>query len=155
MTRFTAHNHSTADVDASQEQIWTALTDTELLPRLTPFLKRIDVVDGKWVWTLTSIPVLTKQISPSFTEVMTFEPMTHITFTHDPSKTDEQAGAEGSYTLTPNGARTHLAIDLEVSVDLPLPKLAKPGVLAGMNTVMAAMGSRFATNLLKHLDATR
>ncbi len=153
MNRFTAHNHSSADVDASREQIWAALTDPGLLPRLTPFLERIDVVDGKWVWTLTPIPVLSQKIAPSFTEVMTFEPMERITFTHDLSKTEEQAGAEGSYTLTPKGEQTHLVIDLAVSVDLPLPKIARAGVVAGMNTVMAAMGSRFAANLLKHLDA--
>lgn len=152
MTQFKAHNHSEADVEASQEQIWDALTDPDLLTKLMPFLNKIEARDDRWVWTLASIPVLNKQFSPTFTEVMTFEQMERISFSHDPDKTQDKAGTEGYYLLTPNGDTTHLAIDLEVSVDLPLPGLAKPAVAAVMNTVMAGMGSRFAGNLLKHLE---
>lgn len=155
MTQFTAHNHSEADVDASQEQIWAALTDPQLITKLTPFLQNIEATDDRWIWTLASIPVLNKQFSPTFTEVMTFEPMERITFSHDPAHTEDKAGTEGYYLLTPKeDGSTHLVIDLEVSVGLPLPRLAKPAVVTAMNTVMAGMGKRFADNLLKHLAET-
>lgn len=155
MTQFKAHNHSEADVDASQEQIWAALTDPALLTKLTPFLKNIREWEDRWIWTLTSIPVLNKQFSPTFTEVMTFDPMRRITFSHDPEKTQDKAGTEGYYLLTPkDDGTTHLVIDLKVAVDLPLPGLAKPAVVTAMSTVMAGMGKRFADNLLKHLQET-
>lgn len=152
MTQFKAHNHSEADVEASQEQIWDALTDPELLTKLTPFLNNIEAHGDRWIWTLTSIPVLNKQFSPTFTEVMSYEPMQRISFSHDPLATEDKAGTEGYYLLTPKGdGTTHLVIDLEVSVDLPLPRLAKIAVVTAMNAVMAGMGSRFASNLLAHL----
>lgn len=151
MSLFTAHNHSEADIDASQEQVWAALTDPDLLTQLTPFLSEIEADGDRWIWTLTAIPVLTKQYSPRFTEVMTFEPLERITFTHDLLATQDTAGTEGYYLLTPNGGRTHLVIDLQVSVDLPLPRFAKLAVETAMHAVMAGMGSRFASNLLAHL----
>ncbi len=155
MTQFKAHNHSEADVEASQEQIWDALTDPQLITKLTPFLHNIEATEDRWIWTLTSIPVLGKQFSPTFTEVMTFEPMERITFSHDTEQTKDKAGTEGYYLLTPKeDGTTHLIIDLEVSVDLPLPRLAKPAVVTAMSTVMAGMGKRFADNLLKHLAET-
>lgn len=156
MTRFKAHNHSEADVEASPEQIWEALTAPQLITKLTPFLQNIEATEDRWIWTLASIPVLNKQFSPTFTEVMTFEPMERISFSHDPGQTKDKAGTEGYYLLTPkDDGTTHLIIDLEVSVDLPLPRLAKPAVVTAMNTVMAGMGKRFADNLLKYLKEDR
>ena len=45
MTRFTATTESEAIVPAARKDIWAALTDPDLLPRLTPLLRRIDA-DG-------------------------------------------------------------------------------------------------------------
>ena len=39
MTRFTASKQSAATVRSSPKEVWAALTDPELLPRLTPILK--------------------------------------------------------------------------------------------------------------------
>ncbi len=92
-------------------------------------------------------------VSPSFTEVMTYDEPTRIDFVHDPARTDEKAGVEGRYDLTEVAGGTHLEIALGISVDLPFPGLAKPAVHAAMRAVVATMGARFSHNLVRHLRA--
>lgn len=156
MNRFRARNVSDASLQSPPGRVWEVLTDPELLPVLTPYLKRIDVdesrTDGvRWTWQLTHIPVMSATIAPTFTEVMTFEEPTRIVFAHDPTKPDERTGVEGSYRLTPEGTGTHVAIDLEIWCDLPLPKLSRVPVQTVMSGVVGLMGKRFAANMLRHL----
>jgi carbon monoxide dehydrogenase subunit G len=151
VTTFTVRTTSSATVAVERQAVWDVLTDTDLLPRLTPYLTAIDDQGDTWVWHLMRIPVLGSMVSPSFTELMTFEEPSRIDFVHDPSRTDEQAGVEGRYTLAETGSGTDLHIDLAISVDLPFPRLAKPAVHAAMRVVVATMGSRFSHNLVRHL----
>ena len=95
--------------------------------------------------------MLSATITPTFTEEMTFEKPTHIGFAHDSAKTDEHTGVEGNYELSPDGAGTRVAIDLEIWCDLPLPRLSRFAVETVMHGVVAAMGRRFAANMLRHL----
>ncbi len=155
VNRFRARNTSTATMRSAPERVWDVLTDPELLPVLTPYLKRIDVDskdDGdRWTWHLMRIPVMSATITPTFTEVMTFEKPTRITFAHDPARTEERTGVEGNYELSPAGTGTRVAIDLEIWCDLPLPRLSRIPVETVMHGVVAAMGKRFASNMLRHL----
>jgi carbon monoxide dehydrogenase subunit G len=151
MTRFTAKNQSSATLKSSRKDVWNALTDPELLPKLTPYLQRIDVEDNRWTWNVTRVPVLGKSIGTTFTEVMTFEEPHRIAFTHDSSRTDENSGVEGEYLLEEAGSGCLVSIDLGVSVELPFPKATRRAVEGTMKGVMAAMGRRFAHNLLRHL----
>ena len=157
MTKFSVSTTSSATVEADRTRVWDALTDPDLLPRLTPYLKRIDARtdDGvvRWTWHLISIPLLGSMVSPSFTEVMTYDEPTRIDFVHDPARRDEKAGVEGRYDLTEVADGTHLEIALGISVDLPFPGLAKPAVHAAMRAVVATMGARFSHNLVRHLRA--
>jgi carbon monoxide dehydrogenase subunit G len=154
MTAFTVRNRSSATVAATTTQVWDALTDPDLLPRLTPYLREIEADGDRWVWHLSRVPVLGIGIAPSFTELMTFDRQATITFTHDPDRPDERAGVDGTYRLKPSGKGTDLAIDLSITVDLPFPSLARPAVQTAMRGVVAAMGSRFSGNLVRHLDAS-
>ena len=156
MNRFRARTTSTATLRSSPERVWDVLTDPELLPVLTPYLQRIEVhpaPDGqnRWTWHLTHIPVMSATVMPVFTEVMTFEKPTRIVFAHDPARTEERTGVEGSYVLAPDGTGTRVAIDLEIWCDLPLPRLSRIAVQTVMHGVVAAMGKRFAANMLRHL----
>ena len=151
MTRFSASNSSAATLKSSRADVWKALTDPELLPRLTPYLQRIDVDGDRWTWQMTKIPILGKSIGSTFTEVMTFDEPTRITFAHDPERPEERTGVEGEYLLRPEGSGTHVAIDLEIWCDLPLPKISRIAVETVMHGVVAAMGRRFAHNMLRHL----
>jgi carbon monoxide dehydrogenase subunit G len=152
MTEFTVRNRSSATVRAPREDIWAALTDPALLPRLTPYLHAIDVDGDRWRWHLARIPVLGMGIAPSFTELMDFDEPSSISFEHDPTRTDEKAGVEGSYHLKEVRSGTDLSIDLAISVDLPFPGVARPAVQTAMKGVVGAMGSRFSANLVRHLD---
>ncbi len=150
MTWFTAERESTAVVAAERSAIWEILTDPEALARLTPLLERIEADGEHWVWHLESIDVLSESLKPSFTEKMTFDEGSRIEFTHDPPEgTDERAGVEGRYVLADVDGGTELSIRLEISVDLPLPKLTSPAVTTAMKAVIASMGNGFA----KRLDA--
>jgi carbon monoxide dehydrogenase subunit G len=155
MTAFTVTTASEATVDADRAAVWAALTDPALITRLTPYLHAIDVHGDRWVWHLVRIPVLGKMTSPSFTEVMTYDEPSQITFVHDPERPDEKAGVEGSYHLKEVPGGTHLQIALEITVDLPFPRVARPAVQTAMRAVVAAMGARFSTNLVRHLKRTR
>lgn len=151
MTRFTASNQSAATLKSSRKDVWAALTDPQLLPKLTPYLHRIDVEGDRWTWNVAKVPVLGKSIGTTFTEVMTFEEPHRIGFTHDPERPEEKSGVEGEYLLEEDGSGCRVAIDLGVTVDLPFPKATRRAVEGTMKGVMAAMGRRFAHNLLKHL----
>ena len=50
-------------------------------------------------------------------------------------------------------AGTRLTTSLEITLDLPLPKVSRPAVRATMSTVIDQMGDRFSRNLLDHLGA--
>jgi carbon monoxide dehydrogenase subunit G len=152
VTAFTVSTSSEERVTSSRQAVWAALTDTELLARLTPYLRRIDADGDRWTWHLVRIPLLGSMVSPSFTEVMTFDEPSRIDFVHDPARTDEQAGVEGRYVLKEVPGGTHLSIGLAITVDLPLPKIAGPAVHTAIRAVVAAMGSRFAHNFVRHLE---
>ena len=151
MTRFSAHNQSSATLKSSRKEVWDVLTDAKLLPKLTPYLHTIDVDGDRWRWNVAKVPLLGRSIGTTFTEVMTFEKPTHIGFAHDPARTDERTGVDGNYELTPLGTGTRVAIDLEIWCDLPLPRLSRIAVETVMHGVVAAMGRRFAANMLRHL----
>ncbi len=155
MTRFSVSTASTAIVAADRQRVWAALTDPDLIVRLTPYLSRIDAVTDhgvdRWTWQLVRIPLLGSMVSPSFTEVMTFDEPSRIDFVHDPGRTDEKAGVDGRYVLKEAREGTDLSIELSISVELPFPKLARPAVHTAMRAVIATMGSRFSHNLVRHL----
>ncbi len=151
MTRFTAKNRSAATLKSSRRDIWDALTDPVLLPKLTPYLHRIDVDEDRWTWNVARIPLLGRSIGTTFTEVMTFEEPRLISFVHDPARTDEHTAVDGEYLLEEAGQGTCVSIDLRVTFDLPFARMTRPAVEGGMHAVMALMGRRFASNLLRHL----
>ena len=156
MTRFSSSSQTSAVVQAELAEIWAALTDPTLLPRLTPFLESVEVTSDEhghlWHWQLTRIPVLGVSVVPAFTERMTFEAPHRIDFTHAPPPgAQERAGVEGCYRLKEGDAGTMLSISLSVSVELPLSKLAAPAVGLAMKGIIATMGVRFSANLVRHL----
>jgi carbon monoxide dehydrogenase subunit G len=151
MTRFSAHNSSAATLKYPRKDIWDALTDPELLPRLTPYLHSIDVDGDRWRWNVAKVPLLGKSIGTTFTEVMTFEEPTYIGYKHDPERSEEHSAVEGDYHLEEVAGGTRVSIDLDVTVDLPFSRVMRPAVEGGMRAVMALMGRRFAHNLLRHL----
>ena len=153
MTRFNARDRSTEVVRADRADVWAALTDPDLLPRLTPYLHSIEVSGDKWRWNMARIPVLGISIAPSFTERMTFEEPRRIEFTHDPESAQEKAGVEGTYLLEEVDSGTELSIDIDICVDLPLPGVSRRAVQRAMQGVIGLMGKRFAANLLRHLGA--
>ncbi|MCW2712812.1 MAG: Polyketide cyclase / dehydrase and lipid transport [Marmoricola sp.] len=151
MTRFTACNKSAASLKSSRKHIWDALTDPVLLPKLTPYLNRIDVDGDRWTWHVTKVPVLGKNIGSTFTEVMTFDEPKRIGFEHDPQRTDEKTEVQGEYDLEEEGTGTRVSIELGVTVELPFPQAMRRPVEGAIAAVMAGMGRRFAHNLLRHL----
>ncbi len=156
MTSFSASTHAEAVVLAPQQAIWDALVDPELMARFTPFLESITAEGDHWRWQLSGLNVLGAKLAPAFTEKMVFREPDRIEFRHDPpAGTTEQAGVAGWYALTPthhdNGGATELVTELEITLDLPLPKASGPAVRAAMRKVIDRMGDRFSANLLEHL----
>lgn len=155
MTRFSATNCSESVVDAPRADIWAVLTDPELLPKLTPLLRRIETRGDLWRWYLAGLSVLGVGISPVFTERMTFTDSVRIDYTHAPPPgCTERTGAEGWYELADVEGGTHLEISLTLHVDLPLAGIAGPAVRAIMQQTMQQMGDRFSANLMRHLRVT-
>ena len=152
MHRFSSTTDSEAVVAADRAAIWAALTDPNVLPKLTPLLERIEARDDVWRWELQRFPVLGVVVDPTFTERMDFVELRRIGFTHEPPQgTVERAGAEGWYALSDADGGTHLSISLTLHVELPLSRFAGPAVQAVMKSAMALTGDRFATNLEHHL----
>ncbi len=154
MNRFTATIESEATVSATRSDVWAALTDPDVVARLTPLLKSIDADGDTWRWTMIRIAALGVSVVPAFTEQMHFEDGHRIEYTHrPPAGVSERAGAEGWYELTDVENGTHLQISLTLAVELPLPKAATRAVTGVMRSTMRRTGVRFSANLLRHLHA--
>jgi carbon monoxide dehydrogenase subunit G len=152
MNTFSAQTESDAVVPTERSDVWAALTDPVLLPKLTPFLQHIHTDGDLWRWEMARIPVLGVALAPRFTEKMHFEPESRITYTHaPPAGTTERTGVEGWYALDEVDGGTRLRISLTIAVDLPLPKSSGFAVRRVMTSVVDRMGDRFAANLLQHL----
>ena len=155
MNTFSAQTESDAVVPAPRSDIWAALTDPDLLPKLTPFLERIEADGDLWRWELSRIPILGVALAPCFTERMTFDPETRIDYRHEPPKgTTERTGVEGWYALEDVEGGTRLRISLTIDAQLPLPKSSDFAVRRVMTSVVDRMGDRFSVNLLEHLGVT-
>ncbi len=156
MATFESSTRSAATVSAPPEEVWAALTDPDLVARLTPFLRTVREHGEHWVWELARVPVLGKSFSFTFTERMTFDEPHRIEFTHDPEAgtADESAGVEGWYHLEPRPRGTRLETSMAITVELPFPGVTRPAVTTAMKGVIALMGQRFSHNLLAHLGAS-
>ena len=152
MATFRARNSSSAVLRSPRSEVWTALTDADLIAQMTPYVTSITVDGDRWVWRLATIPVLGLSVAPAFTEVMELHPEERIEFTHDPARSDEMTSVNGTYVLADHsGGGTEVGIDLEIACTLPLPGLARPAVERVMAGVVKHMGAVFSRNLLKHL----
>lgn len=140
-------------VPVTQDKIWEILTDPNMLADLTPLVRSIEATGSQWTWTLNGIDGLGLSVEAVFTERMDFTERTQIVFTHDPpAGTRERAAVEGVYDLAPAGKNaTDLRVDLELMVDLPLPRLSRHAVEPLIHSTMRLTGQRFATNLYEHL----
>ncbi len=153
MAVFRARNASSSTVPVPSIEIWDLITDPTTLAALTPLVRSIEASGSTWTWTLDGVEALGQRVDAVFTERMEFTDGRRIVFTHDPPRgRRELAGLEGIYDLTPTGeASTDLAIDLTLSVDLPLPGLSRRAVEGVLQTMMRTTGKRFAGNLYERL----
>lgn len=154
MARFSADTRAQAVVAAPRSEIWAALTDPSLVAEMTPFVRRITADGDHWRWEMSGLSVLGVGVSPAFTEKMTYDEPERIEFRHDPPPgATERSAVEGWYELEEVEGGTRLTTSLEITLDLPLPKVSGRAVRATMNTVIDQMGERFSRNLLAHLGA--
>lgn len=153
MTCFQTRNVSSGDVPVAPAAVWEVLTDPQCLTEMTPLLAGITVDGDRWCWQLAGIKALGVEVAPSFTEQMTFEEATRITFRHAPPEgAVERAGADGVYELAEVGPdRTHLSIDITLHVDLPLPAISRRAVERVMASSIARTGDVFAERLYRRL----
>ncbi len=151
MTRFEARTVSEETLPVPPEPIWEVLTSPRMLADMTPLIDHIDEVDADhWRWHLANIAGVGVAVAPCFTVRMDFTEAERIDFSHAPVGR-ERAGADGVYTLERVADGTHLAIDMTVHVDLPLPAMSRPAVTRVMDATMGRMGDRFTQNLYRHL----
>jgi carbon monoxide dehydrogenase subunit G len=154
MARFTAGTEAQAVITASREDVWALLEDPDAIAEMTPFVRRITADGEHWTWELGGLSVLGKSVSPVFTEKMTFERPSRIEFTHDPPDgRTERSAVEGWYDLAEHERGTELRTKLDITLDLPLPKVSGGAVRAAMNGVVSQMGDRFSARLLERLGA--
>lgn len=154
LATFSSRNKSVAVVAADRTKIWSALADAKVLASLTPLVRAIDVDGEMWIWHMRGISVLGVSVTPTFTELMTFDEPSQIRFSHQPpTGRSERAGANGVYTLEDVDGSTRLSVDITLCVELPLPRLARRVVEGTMATMMQRTGDRFGVNLLRHLGA--
>jgi carbon monoxide dehydrogenase subunit G len=122
--------------------------------RCLPFVRAITADGDHWRWELTRLEVAGVGVAPTFTELMTLRPPERIEFHHDPpSGVREMAGVEGWYALAPVEQGTRLSTSMQITLELPLPRVAGGVVRTAMGRVLDQMGARFSRRLLEHLDA--
>ena len=149
MATFRARDRSSAVLASPRSEVWAALTDADLIAKITPYVTSIRVEGDRWVWRMGTIPVLGISVAPTFTEVMALHPEERIEFTHDLARADEMTAVEGTYVLADHaGGGTDVSIDLQISCNLPLPGLTRPAVERVMAGVVKHMGTVFSRNIL-------
>lgn len=153
MQRFSARNHSIAEVPASRADIWSVVRSPATLAEMTPLVADITVDGDHWCWQLAGISALGIEVAPAFTERMTFVDHERIEFEHDPPpEPPERAGARGVYVLDELGDhRTRLEIDIALHVELPLPRVSRTAVERIMRASMQRTGDVFADRLYARL----
>lgn len=152
MNRFSVTVESEDVVAGSRSEVWAILTDPDRLAPLVPRLDRVEADGDRWRWVLRGFRVLGLTIEPSFTERMSFTPRTTIRFEHAPAAgARENAGASGEYRLSDAEGGTHVAIRIQMHVDLPLPQVAGGAVRAVMRREVDRMGDGFAAALRREL----
>ena len=152
MATFRARDRSSAVLRSPRSEVWAALTDADLIAKITPYVTSIAVDGDRWVWRMGTIPVLGISVAPQFTEVMELHPEERIEFSHDPARSEEMTAVEGTYVLADHGdGGTEVSIDLQIACHLPLPGLTRPAVERVMAGVVKHMGTVFSRNLLRHL----
>lgn len=153
MTQFSARTISASTVPVSSNKIWKILTNPDALAELTPLIRSIEASGSRWLWTLNGIEALGMKVEAAFTESMEFTDERQIVFTHDPPQgKKELAAVEGIYDLTPAGPNsTDLRVDLTLSVELPLPRIARQAVERVILATMRVTGRQFASNLYERL----
>lgn len=132
------------------------LSDPDTVASLTPLVRSItDDGDDHWRWRLGGIDVLGATLAPTFTVAMVFDEPSRIDFTPAPPPgRSERAAVTGWYVLEERpGGRCHLAISMEIALDLPLPRVSRRAVEGSVQRVVDGMGGAFSKNLLAHLDA--
>lgn len=154
MTAFRSGVHSVATVPVAPERIWAVLTQPQLIAELTPLVDRIEPCGDLWRWTLAGISGLGIEVAPTFSERMTFVPISRIDFRHEPPPgATERAGVDGVYQITKvDDTTSKLRIDTELCVELPLPSFGRRAVETVMGATMSRAGDAFADNLYRHLD---
>lgn len=153
MARFSVRNASSSTVPVGAHELWEIITDPNQLAALTPLIDSIEADGMIWVWKLHPIEALGLKVEAEFTELMRLTELERIEFEHSPPKGhNERVGAAGIYEFTPDGpTSTALAVDLTLSVDLPVPRLAARSIEGVMRASMQATGRRFARNLYELL----
>jgi carbon monoxide dehydrogenase subunit G len=157
VTLFSSSTHVEAVVACERARVWEVLADPALVAELTPFVSSIEAHgDDHWIWHLSGFSVLGKGFSATFTERMTLEEGARIEFDHDPPPgVKERAGVKGWYALSDApasaGGAVLLETSMEITVDLPLPRLSSGAVRTAMRGVIGQMGDRFSKNLLAYL----
>ncbi|EFQ84684.1 hypothetical protein HMPREF0063_10025 [Aeromicrobium marinum DSM 15272] len=100
MTWFETSTASEAVIDADRADVWSVLTDADVVAELTPFVQRITVDGDHWHWELDEVPGLGVSLAPAFTVRMRLDDGERITFEHDPPEGErERAAVEGVYEL--------------------------------------------------------
>lgn len=156
MATFRSTRRDVAEVPHPVEAVWDILVDPDAVARMTPLVESIEVDDqGRWVWSLRRVPLPGHLLDLTMVEEMTFTPHTRIEFSHGPLERGDRAGAEGYYALEPLDGATRLSIELTITVQAPLPRLARAAVEPTMQRVLTHMGNRFAAAMLAELDRRR
>lgn len=156
MATFSIRDSNRDALSAPRDEVWPVMEDPDLIAQLMPLVDRIEVRGEHWRWCLANVGALGVSVSPCFTVAMTIVEPERIEFRHDPPPgARERAGASGAYGLVPFDGGTVLDIDLEMSVELPLPRLSRGAVQQVMATTTRIAGDRFFANLCAHLGATQ
>lgn len=133
------------------DEVRARFDDPIRLAELAPLVEEIIDLGDVWRWQLITVSRLGMTATPRFTTRIE-RGEKGMAFAPDPALA-EPAQARGLLTVTEEGGGARVTLDLEASVDLPLPGLMRSPVTSVVDAVLRAGGRRFASNL--HLDLGR
>lgn len=137
------------EVKASAKDVFTVLSDVPVSASHYPHVERlVDLGGGAYRWEMESIGVGTIQLQTVYASKYVSN-KARGTVVWTPVDGEGNARVSGSWTITANKKSTHIVLQVDAELSLPLPALMKMVVAPLVEAEFERLTKRYIANLIE------